>query len=116
MVGDVVVVNIIRWAEKITRLVTIYDYRDGETGESPARIVHRRRMIQQGGWGTVLEGDFHAHSQRWDPRCSEQRVASHQEEIIDEHGLVIGNDDRPTHYRMRHNSIAESFIDLTLAN
>jgi hypothetical protein len=38
------------------------------------------------------------------------------EEIIDRHGLVIGTDDRPTHYRMRNKSNCESISDLALAN
>jgi hypothetical protein len=64
----------------------------------------------------VLAGDFNAHSQCWDPRCTEWRDATYWEEIIDEHGLVIGNDDRPTHYWTRHNSMGESITDLTLGN
>ena len=46
----------------------------------------------------MLAGDFGAHSQFWDPRYTEQREATYWEKIIEEHGLAIGNDDRPTHY------------------
>lgn len=38
------------------------------------------------------------------------------EEMIDRHGLVLGNDDRPTHYRMRNKSNCKSISDLALAN
>jgi hypothetical protein len=64
----------------------------------------------------MLAGDFNAHSQRWDLRCTERRDAAYWEDIIDEHGLVIGNDDRPTHHWTRNESEGESIIDLTLAN
>jgi len=52
----------------------------------------------------VLMGDFNAHSQCWDLRCTEWRDASNWGEIRYEHGLVIGNDDRSTHYWTRNKS------------
>jgi hypothetical protein len=64
----------------------------------------------------VLAGDFNTDSQRWYPRCTERRDATQYEEIIDEYGLVIRNDNLPTHYRTRHDSMGESVIDLTLPN
>jgi hypothetical protein len=64
----------------------------------------------------VLRGDFSVHSQRWDLRCTEWTDAIHWETIIDRHGLVIGNDDRPTHYWTRHDSMGESVRALTLGN
>jgi hypothetical protein len=112
--GDVIVVHITRWGEKMTRIVTIYDQREWETGERPARGLNWQRIIRQGGGGTMLMGDFIAHSQRWDPRCTEQRDATYWAEIIDEHRLVIGNDDRPTHYWTSQGSMGESVIDRTL--
>jgi len=36
--------------------------------------------------------------------------------VIDENGLEIGNDGRPTHHRTREDQEGESVIDLTLAN
>jgi len=36
--------------------------------------------------------------------------------VIDENGLKIGNDGRPTHHWTREDEEGESFIDLTLAN
>jgi hypothetical protein len=46
----------------------------------------------------------------------EQRDATLWEEIIDEHGLQIGNeDDQPTHHWARNGKEGKSTIDLTLA-
>ena len=64
----------------------------------------------------MLAGDFNAHSQRWNPKCTERRDAAYWEDIIDEHGLLIENDDRPTHHWTKNESEGESIIDLTLAN
>jgi hypothetical protein len=64
----------------------------------------------------VLVGDFNAHIQCWDPRNTERRDATYYEDNKDEHGLVIGNDDRPSHYWTRHDSMGESVIVLALAN
>jgi len=64
----------------------------------------------------VLAGDFNAHSKRWDPRCTEPRDAVFWEDIIDENGLEIRNDDRATHYWKRGDLEVKSVIDLTLAN
>jgi len=57
------------------RIVNIYDQGAGETGERPARRLDSQKIIRQVGGGTMLEGDFNTHSQRWDPRCTEQRKA-----------------------------------------
>jgi len=59
---------------------------------------------------------MNAHSRRGDPRCKEQRDATFWEDIIDEHGLEIGNDGRLTHHWTRNGAEGESTIDLTLAN
>jgi len=69
-----------------------------------------------GGGSTVLTGDFHANSWRWDPRCTEWREDSYWEEIVNQHRLGIGNDDWPTHYWTRNESKGVSIIDLTLPN
>jgi len=87
--------------------------RSGER-ERPARKLNWQRVILQG--GTVLAGDFNAHSKRWDLRCLEQRDATFWEGVIDENGLEIGNDGRPTHHWTREAQEGKSDIDLTLAN
>jgi len=45
-----------------------------------------------------------------------QRNATFWEDVIDENGLEIGNDGRPTHHWTREGHEGESVIDLTLAN
>jgi len=72
---DVIATDARRSGEKITRIVNIYDQKDAQLGERerPVRKLNWQRVIQQG--GTVLEGDFNAHSKRWDPRCQVQRDA-----------------------------------------
>jgi hypothetical protein len=59
-------------------------------------------------------GDINAHSQRWHPRCTERRQVAYREQIIDRHGLEIGNDDRPTQYRTRNKCKPGSIIAQTL--
>jgi hypothetical protein len=64
----------------------------------------------------VLAGDFNTHSKCGDPRCTQWKEATYWEEIIPKHGLVIGNDNQPTHNCMRNESGGGSIIDLTMAN
>jgi endonuclease/exonuclease/phosphatase (EEP) superfamily protein YafD len=82
---DVIVTDVKRRGEKMTRVINIYDQRDVRTRERQARKINWSRIIRQRGGGTILAGDFNAHSRRWDPRCKEQRDATFWEEIIDEH-------------------------------
>ena len=64
----------------------------------------------------MLAGDLNAHSQRWAPRCTEWRDATYWAQIIGEHRLAFGNENRPSHHWTRHDSMGGSIIDLTLAN
>jgi hypothetical protein len=112
---DVMVTDIKRRGEKMTRIINVYDQRVEQTGERRARKLNWHRAIRQGG-STIIAGGMKTHRQRWDPRCREQRDATLWEEIIDEHGLEIGNDDdRHTHHWARNGEDGESTIDLTLA-
>jgi len=113
---DVIVTEFKRRGEKMTRVIYIYDQRDMRTMERQARKIHWSRIIRQRGGGTILAGDFNAHSRRWDPRCKEQRDTTFWEEILDEHGLENGNDDQPTHHWARNGEEGETTIDLTLAS
>jgi hypothetical protein len=97
-------------------IVNIYDQKASGTGERPARTLDWQKVVRQGGGGTVCVGVLNAHSQRWDPRCTERKEAAYWEGIIDEHGLVVGDDDRPTHYWTRIENKGVSIIDQTLAN
>jgi len=98
----------------MTRIGNVYDRRDVQTGERQARKLNWQRAIRQGG-GTMIGADINAHSRMWDPRCGEQRDVTFWENIIDEYGLEIGNDDRPTHHWARNSEETEWTIDLTLA-
>jgi len=111
---DVIVTDVKRTGEKTTRIINVYDQRAMQMGHIPARTLNWQTVIRQG--GTVLAGHFNAHSQRWDPQCTQQKDATYWEEIIDEYGHEIGNDDRPTHHWVRDGNEGESIIDLTLAH
>ena len=64
----------------------------------------------------MFRGDINSYSYCWDPRCTDPSDSTYCKGIIDKLGLVIGNDDRPTHYWMRHPSMGEAILDWTLAN
>jgi len=95
---DVIVTDVKRRGEKMARIINTSDQRDVRTRERPARKINWSRIIHQRRGGTILAGNFNSHSRRWDPRCKEQRDATFWEEIIDEHGQEIGNDDQPPHH------------------
>jgi hypothetical protein len=113
---DVIVTDVKRRGEKMTRVINIYDQRDVRTMERQARKINWSRIIRQRGGGTILVGKFNPHSCRWDPRCMEQQDAIFWEEIIDEHRLEIRNHDQPTHHWARNGEEGEWTIDLTLAS
>jgi len=110
----VIVPDVRKRGEKITRIVNVYDPRDTQSGESQAQEVNWERVILQG--RTVLAGDLNAHSSRWDLRCHAQQNATFWEGVIDENGLEIGNDGRSTHCWTRADHEGKSVINLTLAN
>jgi len=111
---DVIATDVRRRREMITRIINIYAQQDTQSGERPPRKLNWQRVIRQG--GTVLAGDFNAHSSRWDPRCQVLRNVTFWEDVIDENGLEIGNDGRATHHWTRECLEGELVIDLTLAN
>ena len=77
-------------------------------------MLNWQRVIQ---WrSTILTGDFNAHSKRWDRRCQVLRNAAFWEDVIDQNGLEIRNNGRPTHHWTREGQEGESVIDLMLAN
>jgi len=111
---DVIATDVRRRGEKIRRIVNIYDQKDARSGETPGRKLDWQRVIRQG--GTVLAGDFNAHSKRWEPRSHVQRDATFWDCVIDENGLEIGNDGRPTDHWTREYQEGKSVINLMLAN
>ena len=113
--NDVVIAtDVRRRGETITRIVNVYDQKDLQPGERPARKLNWHRVIRQG--GTVLAGVFNAHSTLWDPRCQVQSDAMFWEDVIDENGLEIGNDGRAAHHWTREGHEGESVLELTLGN
>jgi hypothetical protein len=111
---DVIVTDVRRRGEKVTRIFNIYDQKDTQSRESPARKLRWQRIFLQG--CTVLGGDFNAHSKRWNPRCTKQRDAVFWEDVIDEKVLEIGNDDQALHCRKREDLEGNPIKDLILAN
>jgi len=74
-------------------------------------------MIRRGGeGGMVLHGNYNADSQCCDPRCPDLREATFWENNIDEHWLVVGNDNQPTQYWMSNETEGVFIIDISLAN
>jgi hypothetical protein len=92
---DVIVTDVRRRGEKVTRIVNIYDPKDAQSRERPAQKLRWQRIIRQG--CTMHAGDFNTHSKRCDPMCTKQQDVVFWEDIIDENGLEIGNDDWATH-------------------
>jgi hypothetical protein len=112
--NDDIGTDVRRREEKITMIVNVNDQKDTQSRERPARKLNWQSVVQQG--RTVLAGNFNDHSSQWYPRCSAQRDTALWEVVIDENGLEIGNDGRPTHFWTRADHEGESVIDLTLAN
>jgi hypothetical protein len=72
MNDDVILTDVQTRGEKMTRVINICDQRDLQTRERQARNINWSSIIQEGGGGTILAGDFNAHSRRLDPRGKEQ--------------------------------------------
>ena len=95
----VIATDVRRGGETITRIVNIYDQEDMRSEERPVWKLNWQRVIRQG--GTVLAGDFNAHSTGWDPRCQVKRDAKFWKDMIGENGLEIGKNGRATQYWTR---------------
>jgi len=111
---DVMETHVNTRGEKMTRIINVDDQGDVHTGERRARKLIWHRAILKGG-GTTIAGDINAHSRRWDPTCREKHDVTFWEEIRDEYGLEIRNDDWPTHHWARNGEHGEWTIELTLA-
>jgi len=112
---DVIATDVRTGGERIMRIDEVYDQRNTQSGERPARKLHWQKVILQG--TTVFAGDSNAHSVQWDPRCQVQWDAAFWEDVIDENGLEIGNDDgEVTHHCTTDGHEGESVIDLMLVN
>jgi len=111
---DVIATDVRLRGERITSIINMYEHMITQSGERHERRLNWQKVIRQG--CTVVAGDFNSHSKRWDPRCQVQRDVAFWEDVIDENGLEIGNDSRPTDHCTREDQEGESVTDLTLAN
>jgi len=112
----VIAPDVRRRGEQITRIVNVSNQEEAQSGEreGPARMLNWQRVISQG--STVLAGDVNAPITQWDSKREVQRNAAFWEDVIDENGVEVAKDGRPTHHWARQNQEGESVIDLTLPN
>jgi len=113
---DTSVVNINRRGEKLKIIVNIYNLSARETGERPARRLNWENIIWPGEMTQCSWETSTAHSQYWDLRCTEWGITAYCEDIMNEHRLVIGNSEQPTHKCTRNESDGLSTVDPTMAN
>jgi hypothetical protein len=57
---DVIVTDVRKRGEKLSRIVNDEDQRDTQSGERQAKNLHWQSVIRQG--RTVLAGDYNSHS------------------------------------------------------
>lgn len=91
-----------------TRLVNIYNRAHMDGGGYAMDSMNWRRVIEG---RTILAGDFDARSPAWDPWVERRCNAGPTEQLIEEHGLIINNNDQQT----RHGKKCRSSINLTLS-
>jgi hypothetical protein len=106
--NNVIATDIRRREGRIAKIVYVYDQSNTQLGDRPARKLNWPRVV----WHThtVLTGDFDAHSIPRDPRCRLQRDQALWEDVSDENGLEIGNNDREvTHHSTREGHEGELF-------
>lgn len=106
--NDVILTDITRRGQKITRIFKVYDQKDRQSGERPEQKLNWQSVIRQ--VRTVLAGDLNAHSSLWDLTFSLLGKSDQRE------WTVIGNDARVTHFGTREDNDAGSAIDFTLVN
>lgn len=64
---DIIVVDTKRRGDMMIQIVNSHDQSSMVPGDRPARTLSWQNIMQQGGGGTGLAGDFDAHSKRCDP-------------------------------------------------
>jgi len=81
--NDVVIVTDVRKrGENVTRIINVHDEHETHSRERPARKLWWQWIIGQG--GTVLRGDFNPHRWGWDPTCIEQWDSVFWQDVTDE--------------------------------
>jgi endonuclease/exonuclease/phosphatase family metal-dependent hydrolase len=109
--SDVVILDITPPGCERLRIINVYDQvpRGRSTYRRPARQLDWDQLIAP---GTILVGDFNAHSPVWNARCRERVDAGFLEQLIGKHDLVVWNDDQATFHREGCDN--HSIIDLTI--
>ncbi|KAL1581734.1 hypothetical protein WHR41_09562, partial [Cladosporium halotolerans] len=90
-----------------TRLINIYNRARMAGGGYAIDRVDLAQLIDG---RVILAGDFNARSPAWDPWAARRCNAGTTEKLIEDHGLIVNNNDQPTRYGKNCRSI----IDLTL--
>jgi len=97
--GDVQVFDVKYPSGRKMRLVNVYDQlRQVEGVRSqgrPAQTARWREIMEQN--NILLEGDWNAHSDRWDPECPPKRDANFLENLMDEYNLLDVTDGEATY-------------------
>lgn len=100
-----------QWRRRMrrTRLVNIYNRARMEGGGYAIDRIDLPQLVEG---RTILTGDFNARSPAWDPWAERRCNAGTTEQLIEEQGLIVNNNDQPT----RHGKKCRSIIDLTLSS
>jgi len=92
--NDVILTDVKRKVEQMTRIINMYDQRDMQTGKRH-RMKNNWHNSIQGGGSTILTSDINAYSHIWHPRCRKKCHVALYDDIIDDDGLEIGNISKP---------------------
>jgi len=111
--GDVQVFDIQYPSGREMRLVNVYDQlRQVEGVRSQGRPAQAARWKEIMGRNKIrLEGDWNAHSDRWDPECPPKRGELFLPNHMDEYDLTDVTNGEATHTNTRHGEISKSLLD-----
>jgi endonuclease/exonuclease/phosphatase family metal-dependent hydrolase len=87
--GYIQIIECSRKNQPDLRIVNIYDQVQQTTRRRPAREEDWGRILTD---GTVLAGDFNAHSARWNDICHTERDATWIKHLMDSHDLRYSGD------------------------
>jgi hypothetical protein len=92
--GDVQILDIVCRGHRQVWVVNVYDAPRASDRVRPARPVEWSHVITQ---GTILAGDFNAHSRRWNPYYDVPLHHKFLEDLMDVHDLRYVGDGQETH-------------------
>jgi endonuclease/exonuclease/phosphatase family metal-dependent hydrolase len=96
--GDMQILDIVCRGHQQVQVVNVYDALQTSDQVRPARAVEWSRVITQ---GTILAGDFNAHSRHWNPHCDAPLHHRFMEDLMDVHDLQYVGDGKETHSQSR---------------